>query len=116
LSEEVRITNALTGGQKGQKPAMLGALDPKSILEVARVAGYGAQKYARYNYLNTYDWSLSFDAMQRHALAFWGGEDVDPESGEPHMAHVAWHAMALLSFMRLGRELDDRPSAMVKGY
>jgi hypothetical protein len=105
--EEVRVVSE-TGGEKGQKLAQLGSIDPGALLDVARVAGYGATKYSRNNYLRGYDWSLSFDALQRHLLAFWSGEDIDPESGLPHLAHASWHTLALLAFMRHNLGTDDR--------
>ena len=106
--EEVRVTSE-TGGQKGKKRAQLGALDPRALRVVAEVAGYGTEKYARYNYLKGYDWSLSFDALERHLLAFWAGEDNDPESGLPHLGHAAWHCLAMLAFQQRGVGTDDRP-------
>lgn len=109
MASEERVVNAKTGGEKGRKVAQLGAVDPTSLMQVAEVAGYGCAKYARYNFLKGYDWSLSFDALCRHLFAFWSGEDNDPESGLPHMAHVGWHSLTLLAFMRLHPELDDRP-------
>lgn len=107
LADEIRVTSA-TGGQKGKKLAQLGSLDPKALLAVAEVSGFGANKYARYNYLKGYDWSLSFDALQRHLLAFWAGQDQDPESGLLHLAHAAWHCLALISFLSRGIGTDDR--------
>ena len=106
---ERRVVNEKTGGEKGQKQAQLGAVDPLSLLELAEVAGYGADKYERFNYLKGYEWSLSMDAMMRHVLAFWAGEDMDPESGLPHPAHAAWHCLALCSYIRRNAEFDDRP-------
>ena len=106
---ETRITNEATGGQKGKKLCQIGALDPVALIEVGRVAGMGANKYAAHNFLKGYDWSLSFNAMMRHAMLFWAGEDVDPESGLSHMAHVAWQAMALVSFVERAVGNDDRP-------
>jgi len=106
---ETRVTDRFTGGQKGRKLTQVGALDPVALIELARVAGYGAVKYAPHNYLKGYDWALSFDAMQRHALLFWAGEDFDTESGQSHMAMVAWHALALVSFMARGVGTDSRP-------
>jgi hypothetical protein len=106
---EVRVKNPVTGAEKGRKVAQLGAVDPSSIMEIAKVAGYGTEKYDRYNFLKGYDWSLSFDALCRHIFAFWSGEDIDPESGFPHMAHAGWHCLALLAFMRRHPEMDDRP-------
>ena len=97
-NREERVTSA-TGGQKDRKLAELGSTDPVALLELAKVSGHGARKYSAFNFLKGYDWALSFNAMQRHALAFWSGEEHDPESGLPHMAHAAWHALALTSFL-----------------
>lgn len=105
--EEIRITSE-TGGEKGQKLAQLGSLDPQALLTLAEVSGFGAQKYDRYNFLKGYDWSLSFDAAQRHLLQFWAGEDNDPESGLPHAAHAAWHCLAMLAFLQRELGTDDR--------
>lgn len=105
---EVRITSA-TGGQKGQKSARFGGGDPLAYEELARVYGMGEEKYARYNYLRGYDWSLSVDALFRHLFAFLRGEDRDSESGLLHTAHVAWHAQTLTSFQLRGIGTDDRP-------
>ena len=105
---EERIVNTQTGGEKGRKPARFDLLPAKPLWEIAEVFGYGASKYEDRNWERGYDWSLSFGAMMRHAWAFWGGEDVDPESGKPHMAHVGFHCLALLEFMEKHREMDDR--------
>jgi hypothetical protein len=104
---EVRVTDPKTGGQKGKKLAQLGAIDPASLLELAKVAGYGQAKYARFNYLKGFDWSLLIDALYRHLLAFQNGEELDPESGLSHAAHVAWHALALVSFSQRKLGTDD---------
>lgn len=107
VADEVRVTSE-TGGQKGQKLARLGSLDPLALLEVAKVAGFGERKYDRLNYMKGYDWSLSFDAGMRHRLAAWSGEDFDPESGLPHLAHAAWHDLTQLAFFLHGIGTDDR--------
>ena len=104
---EIRVTSE-TGGQKGDKAAKLGAIAPLALLKLAEVAGFGAEKYDAFNYLKGYDWSLSFNAAQRHALAFWNGEDNDPESGLPHPLHFAWHGLCLASFLMRGLGTDDR--------
>lgn len=104
---ETRVTSA-TGGEKGQKSARLGGADPKAMRELALVYGFGEEKYARFNYLKGYDWSLSIDALYRHFLAFQAGEDRDEESGLLHMAHVAWHALALTAFQLRSIGSDDR--------
>lgn len=108
VSDEVRMTDPATGGSKGVKLERLGAIDPLALRVLATVAGYGEQKYARHNYLKGFDWAWAFDAMMRHTLAFWEGEDLDPESGFPHMAHAAWHALSLVSFTLRGLGTDTR--------
>jgi hypothetical protein len=114
MSKEVRITDPNTGGQKGQKSAQLAALDPRSLLEVAEVAGYGTSKYARFNFVRGYAWSLSLDAVFRHLLAFANGEDRDPETGYLHVAHAAWHCLALCTFFLRKRGTDDRIGAFIE--
>lgn len=104
-----RVETSATGGRKGQKLAQLSAIDPLALTALAEVAGMGADKYDRMNYLRGYPWHLCMDALQRHTLAFWAGEDTDPESGRPHMAHAAWHALALVSFLVRHIGDDDRP-------
>ncbi len=39
----------------------------------------------------------------------WDGEDIDVETGVPHIICVAWHAFALAEFGDTHPEFDDRP-------
>ena len=107
VDSETRITSD-TGGEKGQKLARVGSLDPLALLEVAKVAGFGERKYDRLNYMRGYDWSLSFDAGMRHRLTHWSGEERDPESGLYHLAHSAWHDLTQLAFLIHELGTDDR--------
>jgi hypothetical protein len=107
---EVRTTSS-TGGQKGQKLAQMSSLDPHALSVVAEVAGFGAQKYSKLNFMKGYDWSLSYDALQRHLHAFWNGQDRDDESGLLHLGHAAWHCLAMISFFERGLGTDDRYSS-----
>lgn len=110
---EVRITSE-TGGQKGDKLAKIGAIDPLALYELAEVAGKGAEKYSAFNYIKGYDWSLSYNAMQRHMMLFWAGEDNDPETGKSHMAHAAWHALCLVTFGLRELGTDDRITTVLE--
>ena len=103
------MTTSESGGMKGQKPEQMHHLDPLALMEVAKVAEFGSHKYAAYNYLNGYRWSLSYDAGQRHHMLHWAGIDRDDESGLLHMAHAAWHCLTQISFMIRGLGTDDRP-------
>lgn len=110
LPGEIRVVNETTGGEKGQKLARFDLLPAGPLQAVAEHFGRGAAKYEDRNWERGYDWSLSFGALQRHAWAFWGGEDIDAETGSPHLAAVAFHALALLEFATTHPELDDRPN------
>lgn len=109
---EKRYTDPATGGEKGQKDARFGGGDPLALIELAKVYGMGEGKYARYNYLKGYPWSLSVDALYRHLFAFLSGEERDPESGLLHTAHVAWHALTLTSFQQRAVGTDDRAPSL----
>lgn len=107
---EIRITNAETGGQKGQKLARFDLLPAGSLLAIAEHFGKGAAKYEDRNWERGYNWSLSFGALQRHLWAWWNGEDIDEETGSSHLAAAGFHVLALLEFLKTHPELDDRPS------
>jgi hypothetical protein len=108
-SGEVRMTSS-TGGQKGSKPARYDLIPTRPLDYLARQYGKGAEKYDDNNWARGYKWSLSFAALQRHAWAFWSGEDIDPEIGLPHLAAVAFHAFSLMHFMSDPKyaQFDDR--------
>jgi hypothetical protein len=105
---ETRVVDPDTGGEKGLKDEVEGDICPKALIQVARVCGFGRKKYSRANYLKGYAWSSSYDAMQRHLKAFWAGEEINDESGIHHLAHGAWHALALLAFVIRKVGKDDR--------
>ncbi len=112
--EETRVTNPLTGGEKGSKLPQLFWAPPRALIEVAKVYGYGAEKYTPNNFRKGYSWSLSYNSLIRHVLASEGGEDIDPESGLFHLAQAAWHCLTLIQFYydkqegNQPPELDDR--------
>ena len=70
-----------------------------SILEVAKVWAFGADKYEKSN------WKLVDNAEDRYTNALLrhliAEEDnpIDPESGLLHAVHVAWNALARLYFI-----------------
>lgn len=109
IADEKRVVDPTTGGAKGQKIQRFDLVPAVPLSQLAEHFGRGAEKYEDRNWERGYAWSLSFGALMRHAWAFWAGEDLDPELGSPHLSAVAFHAFALLEFMRTHTELDDRP-------
>ena len=102
------MTNERTGGQKGVKPERHDLIPAPALRQLALVYGKGAEKYDDHNWRRGYPWGWSYGALQRHLTAFWSGEDTDPESGLPHLAHAMWHCATLLTFMEEHPEEDDR--------
>lgn len=97
--------NALKNDQ--EKPRM--ELVPAgATLEIAKVLTFGAKKYAAHNWRKGFDYSRLIGALERHIAAFKEGEDTDPESGLPHMAHAGCCVMFLLEHQLKGYGKDDR--------
>lgn len=112
---EVRVTDAVTGGQKGSKLARFSLIPRDFLWELAEHYGRGARKYEDRNWQKGYKWSLTVDALDRHLSAWlhgtpennWQPEDNDPETGSSHLIAVAWHVIALWWFHKHGRGTDD---------
>lgn len=68
-----------------------------ALYSVGEVGTYGANKYTDRGW-QTVDngFERYANAMLRHYLNFRREEIFDPESGLPHLAHMAWNALALL--------------------
>jgi hypothetical protein len=90
---EERITDLVTGGQKGRKDERYDLFPFDDLDEVAGVYAFGARKYADDNWLKGYSWRLSLGALLRHVARWACGEDRDPETGCLHLAHAASHSL-----------------------
>jgi len=85
-------------------------ISPMAVEELARALRHGAEKYGERNWEPGLKYSRLYAAAQRHLVAWWGGEDLDPETGETHIAHAFATMMMLTHFTRQVRtDLDDRP-------
>lgn len=90
-----------------EKPRM-DLLDPLFLEDVAKVLTFGANKYAAHNWREGIYYSRLIAAAYRHLGAINRGEDIDPESGLPHTAHLGCCIQFLNWMMRTKPELDDR--------
>lgn len=86
---------------------------PSEVLlrTVSQVRAYGATKYADNNWMLGFKYSVSYDAAQRHLVAFFHkNEDLDPESGLPHIAHAICNLEHILYTMENHprERFDDR--------
>jgi hypothetical protein len=86
------------------------------MLYVAKVMELGAKKYGRFNWRgNKVLATIYAEAAMRHLLSYLDGETIDPESGQPHTAHVAACMGILLDAEATGNLDDDRPTPGAAG-
>lgn len=86
---------------------------PRPVLyEVGAALLEGALKYGRHNYrVAGIRASVYYDAVQRHLDAWWEGQDIDPESGLPHVVKAIAGLIVFRDAERRGLCTDDRPPA-----
>jgi len=84
-----------------------------TLEDEARVWEYGKKKYAAWNWAKGMPWSVPFACAVRHLSAWQRGEDLDPESGLPHLAHVACNIRMLTLYSKTYPEGDDRPKGKI---
>ena len=107
---DVNSTEKGSGARyNGGKPDM--SLIPMCTLEdEARVWEYGKKKYAAWNWAKGMDWSVPFACAMRHLSSWQRGEENDPESGLPHLAHAMCNLRMLTLYSKTWVEGDDRPT------
>ena len=82
--------------KKKPMPRLLLGTMARALLEVSKVATFGAEKYSPDNWLKVENGLERYtDAKDRHRLE-GAISDYDSESGLLHAAHEAWNALAVL--------------------
>ena len=85
------------------------SLVPFSGLEqMVRVLEYGKAKYSADNWKRGLTTIEICESSLRHTFAFLSGEDIDPESGLPHYAHMQCNTLFLAWMMENKPEFDNR--------
>lgn len=81
-----------------------------ALMAVGRVLAVGKSKYGAHNWRTSggLAWSRLLGALLRHTFDWAMGQDLDPESGESHMAHAACCSLFLVSYVLGGLGVDDR--------
>ena len=98
-----------TNGTKfDQDKPRVDLLDPLALEGIAKVLTFGAKKYSAHNWRGGISYSRLIGALLRHAFAIIRGEDIDPESGLPHVDHLGCCWMFLSNMMKTRADLDDR--------
>lgn len=106
----------LTDDGKGKKydsgKSMVGTLCrvfPRALLAIGKCIEFGTHKYPKPD-----NWRLVengeqryLDSLMRHLLKHLAGQEIDNETGLPHLYHACWNMLAITEFyLKRNRELD----------
>ena len=96
-------------GAAGALKTPLGLIPPYAMYLTAWAHKLGAEKYGPYNWRDTGVCASTYvNAMMRHLNAWRDGEDLDPESGISHLAHIACSCNILMDADYCDTLQDDR--------
>lgn len=106
--------NEVPGVKFDSDKPRLDLVPAEALFALGKVLGYGATKYAARNWEKGITYSRVYAAALRHILAWWSGEDIDPESGLPHLWHALTNIVFLTTYTRRDmKEFDDRPIPII---
>jgi hypothetical protein len=97
------------GRKDDQTKLPLHLLPFDTLYGVSAVLEFGARKYDDRNWELGMAWHRVFRATLNHLWAWWQGEELDPESGLPHLDHALCSLMFLATYSRRKIGEDDRP-------
>ena len=81
------------------------------LAETNKVLQHGANKYGVNNWRKKegFKYSRCYNALLRHMLAWWFGQDYDKETGLSHLSHAMCNLLFLMYHFQNNKEADDRP-------
>jgi hypothetical protein len=93
----------------GIKKDNIHLVPPEAIRGISKAMQYGADKYGAYNWRDKkIQYLIYLDATLRHTLALLDGEDLDPDSGLPHIYHIGANAAILIDASKNDNLIDNR--------
>jgi hypothetical protein len=102
-------------GAAGALKTPLGLIPPCAMNQTALVHKFGASRYGPFNWRDTRVCASTYvNAIMRHLNAWRDGEDLDPESGISHIAHISCSCNILMDADYCGTLMDDRNKAQNK--
>jgi len=97
------------GGTKyDQDKPRVELLDAEWLEEVGWVLTHGAKVHSDHNWRAGIKLSRIIGAILRHSFAILRGEDIDPDSGRSHAAHLSCECMFFYWTLKHRPDLDDR--------
>lgn len=97
----------------GIKKVPMSVVPAGVLMEVTLALLEGARKYGRHNYRDTgVRASVYYDALHRHVMAWWEGQDIDADSNLNHITKAIATLVVLRDAMMNNMWVDDRPPKM----
>lgn len=94
----------------GIRKAPMSTVPANVLVELGVAMLEGASKYGRHNYRDAgVRASVYYDGTMRHLMAWWEGEDLDPDSGVSHVTKAIASLVVLRDAMMNDMVADDRP-------
>lgn len=101
----------------GTAKVPLSTVSAPVMAEVGLAMMEGARKYGRHNYrVSGVRASVYYDAVMRHLMSFFEGENTDPDSGLPHVVKAIACLVVLRDSQIQGNWVDDRPPKTPDGW
>lgn len=113
---DVNSTEKGSGARYNAGKVDLSLIPLVTLEDEARVWMHGAKKYAKNNWMKGMDWDIPLACALRHLAAFQRGEDTDPESGLPHIAHAMCNLRMLTLYSKTYPEGDTRPKEWLEDF
>jgi hypothetical protein len=86
------------------------------MMELGLAMMEGGRKYGTHNYRKMgVRGSVYYDATMRHMMAYWEGEDIDPDSGVSHIIKAIATLVVMRDSMLMENFEDDRPIRLPNG-
>ena len=104
----------LGGVKHDQGKLRFDLLSVEALEGTAAALTYGAAKYADRNWEKGMAWGRPFRALLGHLFNHWRGEEIDAESGLPHIDLAACNMMFLQHYFKTKTGTDNRPKPQEK--
>lgn len=94
----------------GDRKVPLHLVPAPAMAAIAMGLKDGSRKYGAYNWRTlAVETQTYVGATLRHLMAWQDGEDIDPDSGNSHLAHAMASLAILVDALESGNVVDNRP-------
>lgn len=106
LGNSSDIANEKRGAKYNKGKNRMGLMSPFALWMQGRLYTIGAVKYGPHNFRKSIPFSETLDAILRHLVLFWMGEQIDSE-GINHLDAISWNVSLLREQTFTHPEMND---------